>query len=83
MDVELTRDEEDIILYLDRVEYAADLPEIKTRCSQVDNPEDILSDLEDVGIVYSYLMPYWRNKVIYKMKLYILTGKGKEAVEWM
>lgn len=84
MDVEfpeLTKDEQEIVLFLDTCDgFDPYLRDIQKNCP-VDNAESVLRGLIKMKIAKRYRAWHRGHKVSDPM--YFLTGKGKEAVEWI
>ena len=87
MDVEfdeLTKDQQEIVLFLDSKKRTCSLSDIKHSCKYVnaDSVESVLENLYYQGIVdYSYATIILGS--VLPFPIYRLTDKGKELLEWM
>ena len=81
MDIELTKDEEELILFLS-VNGSSFIEDILEKCMHVSKINTVLADL----INKDFVEPYLRNRDICGFHIdmaYALTSKGIEAIEWM
>ena len=87
MDVELTRDEEELILFISNNNNVGNLKQIQkdfTIVSKPDNIKNILDNLVDKNILHEFVFRFESGKLItLKYPFYKLTEQGRELVEWM
>ena len=81
MDIELTKDEEELILFLS-VNGSSFIEDILEKCMHVSKINTVLADLINKDFVESYVRKRDESGFYLDMA-YALTSKGIEAIEWM
>ena len=81
MDIELTKDEQEILLFLDS-NYKVSVDEIRENCTHLKSVNNVLSTLMNKDFVNG-----WVDKLndhdSYVDIYYSITIKGEEAIEWI
>ena len=85
MDIKFTRDEEEVLLFLDGKHTGSPISDIRKGCpvNSAIRVKSVLENLIRKNTVDEYWEVKFRNNKTEMSPVYILTKKGRDAVEWM